>query len=314
MAHCGGFPIQSRAGEATMKAQLARGPMEPGPKAGHFVALSLGRLVTANVIAFTLVVLFALAASAAAKNKTKPDKLDQANWMQAESSNTIAGYVQYLRQSRLGPSAHEAEAKERLTALLRTDLASMKEVAVTTQATDAAGQKLMSAGLDKLILQALQAQGYRVVADSPNQITVSVSQKRFLSGTSDAYWHFCSLESVSVTFSKRGIGPIFRDNVPGGPIKTDGELHQFPSIRVKPLSTDQRPFTYINPDTGEAWGAGVEFVAGSNDPAVIAADKRAFQAYDWAAIVDSDADLEGIRGAFARLPPLAINDSTEWVY
>lgn len=88
-----------------------------------------------------------------------------------------------------------------LQQLVQADLAGVKEVAVTAQGTDAVGQKLLNAGLLKLIHEALEKQGYHVVeGDAPNQVLLSVSQNRLLSGSPDSYWHFSSAEAVTITF------------------------------------------------------------------------------------------------------------------
>ncbi len=260
-------------------------------------------------IAASLVVLLALSATA----KTKQDKVDEANWQQAQATNTIEAYSQYLQKPTSAQSPHQEEARQRLKSLVQADLASTKEVAVTFQATDAVGQRLMTAGLKKVVVDALEKQGYHVVeGDSQDQVVVSVSQNAFLSGTASSYWHFSSMTEVNVTFSKRGIGPVFTNEISGGPMNTEKEVRSFPSLRVKPV--DDEGATYVNPDTGEAFGRGVEFVMASSDPAVIAADKAAFDLHDWAATVDGNAALENIRKALGQSPPLSLGDSTKWAF
>jgi hypothetical protein len=262
-------------------------------------------------VAAALVVLLAPAGFAG----DKAAKIDKENWKQAISSKSIAGYLQYLRKTTPGPKLHEEEAKQQLQQLVLADLGGVKEVSVTAQGTDAASKRLLDAGLLKLILEALQKQGYQVVeGDAPNQVLISVSQVRFLAGSPDSYWHFGAAETVSITFTQKGIGPIFRNELAQGPSNVDKEVHSFRSIRVKPLATDQSAMTYISPDTGQAWGGGIEFTMPSNDPNVIAADQKAFQDFNWAGLADSHADLAGFRETLAGTSLLRVDSDTQWVF
>lgn len=263
-------------------------------------------------LGLTTAYIIALAGCATDLPNSNTTGATEANWQQAKSNNTIEAYTQFLRNASDSP--HAIEAKEQLKSLIQADLANLKEVVVTIddQATDAAGRQIINGGVMKLVSDTLRKQGCHVIeAGSPNEVVISVSQSKFLSGTANSYWHFSSFETVDITFSKKGTGPIFRNKY-DGPVNTGQEAHPFPSIRVKPV--DDTAETDINPDAGTVWGAGVEFVAASNDPAVIGADKNAFQNYDWTATADSNAVVASLQKEFAQSPPLAVRDSTELVF
>jgi hypothetical protein len=265
------------------------------------------------VSAIMAVAFFIPAISLAAQSK--PDKVDEANWKQANTIGTVEAYMDYLRKvpGKLTLGRHVEEARGSVKRLVQTDLANTKEVSIAIEpATDSASKALMDAGLMKAISAAIEAQGYKVVeSTSPYQVTVSVAQERFLSGSSTSYWHFSSMQNLTIAVAKAGIGPLFRNTV-SLPVKSDQATHQFPSISVKPLSTDQRPETYIDPDAGTAWGAGVEMTGGSRDPNVIAADQKAFKEFNWSSLVDVNESLDSLVKALQTSPPLRIVGSTDW--
>src|SRR5580658_5300956 len=209
-------------------------------------------------------------------------------------------------QTTQNQSSNPAEAKERSRSLARAYLANMKDVTVAFESMNAAGNKLVSAGLKNVVVDAIRKQGYNVVeSGSPNLAIVSTSQDNFLSGTANSYWHYGTIESVSVTFSRRESGAVFK-NTWSGPTFTGKETRPFPGIRVKHL--DNVRSTFINPDKGTVWGFGVEITDASTDPAVQAADRYAFRTHNWAAQIDDRAAIDTIRRAFERLPPLGIDD------
>ena len=258
----------------------------------------------------TIMLLLVIGQKLDAQTSKQQVKADKSNWKKAQSENTLEAYSIYLHGAPNSP--YSTEAKEHLKLLFNADMTMNKEIGVEINyhLTDSIGKVLLSDGIKDLIVAALVKQGYKIVEDNyQKKVIISVFQNKYLCGTSNSYWHYTSDMSMKIVFSKSYTGPIFTNQY-NGPGKTSNEIYSFPSIGFIPV--DETMQTFISPDTGGVWGAGVKFTQPNTDPSVIATDKSAFQDFKWSTTVDRKAVLDSIRSTLGQFPPLGIYDTTEW--
>jgi hypothetical protein len=184
-------------------------------------------------------------------------------------------------------------------------MGSVKEVALYHD-TDALTRAFDNAGLGKLVREALEKQGYRVLvgdcrtagADCRYRVTfsVSVSRDAVIHGTAYSFWHIRSDAVLNITFSQADAGPIFRTQYLGDGISEE---------EVVPI--DGIPFT------GASWGQGVEFI-GSRDSAAIAAARNSLPSY-FASHLDFQHDLTQFGERLRVWLPLQIDPkTTAWTF
>jgi hypothetical protein len=261
-----------------------------------------------TLLSASAIALLAYAGASAATPQV--DRADEQRWQRAMSDNTLQAYSRYLQNA--GQSPHQGEALARLRALVQADLAVTREIAITAVAMDETGQKLVAGGLLKTVAKALEERGYRPVdAGCPNQLMVSMSIEKWLSGTAGSYWHYAALPVISITFAKEGSGPLFRKDF-RGPMNSGRETHRYDALNLQPIDASSE--TFVNPLKGVSYGAGVVFTAPSRNTSAQAADALQFQNYDWGALINIDALLGSLRAALAKSPPLTVDDSAVWVF
>jgi hypothetical protein len=226
------------------------------------------------------------------------------------SCESVEACIQSLRDNPDGPEA--TTAKDRLQTLMPAELAGISEVGLVIDkaASDPAGQKVLDAGVPKVVSAALERQGYKVIGGDPKyKVVVSVTQEHWLSGTSVSYWRFCSITKLRIVLTKSSFGPLFSNRFGGSP-SVSKDVRKFPSLSSIPA--DNTRSTFLNPETGATAGGDLRAVPGSKEPSAKDADANAFSRYNWVGLVDSRSDVEGIRRTVDLSSPLAIVGSTEW--
>lgn len=223
---------------------------------------------------------------------------------------TVEACIQVLRDKPDSPEA--ATSRERLQKLMPAELSDVSEVGLVIDkaSSDAAGLKVLDAGIQKVVSAALERQGYKVASGDPKyKVVVSATQERWLSGTSASYWRYCSIVKLRIVLTKASFGPLFSNRFSGSP-SVSKDVRKFPSLTSIPA--DNTRSTFLNPESGVTSGGDVQAVPGSKEQAAKDADASAFGKYNWVGLVDSRSDVEGIRRAIDLSSPLAIVGSTQW--
>ncbi|MBN2269874.1 MAG: hypothetical protein JXN61_04625 [Sedimentisphaerales bacterium] len=258
-------------------------------------------------IVITSVVCVGCASTSPSSQATGPT--EDSSWQAIRQTDSIEGYLTYLKANPRGPYA--TESKRRMQTLASQRLANVHQISLTLEPGSKDSGSIDLIAIRQAVEDALKQGGYDTsqTASADAKLVVSTSREGAIQGTSASYWHPFAITRVRIAFEFPDCGRLFTKRYyieSAADMKT---VFKFSDINVKPIDASKP--TFISLTHGGAWGAGVEFTAPNSGQGVVTSEK-ALSEYNWDQLSTTESVLSELRRELEIDSPMKLSDKTEW--